>query len=132
MKLLYDPEELCKNLPKEIMIFLLYSKSLDFEQEPDYKYCYSLFNNALIKSGFSNDLMFSWIKDPKIKNKLNNMRDKKSRNLEAVKRKVSPQARLFRSLLNSFEAKKPKQMITSNILDSLNNSKEKEISINSY
>ena len=132
MKLLYDPEELCKNLPKEIMIFLLYSKSLDFEQEPDYKYCYSLFNNALIKSGFSNDLMFSWIKDPKIKNKLNSMRDKKSRNLEAVKRKVSPQARLFRSLLNSFEAKKPKQMITSNILDSLNNSKEKEISINSY
>ena len=130
MKLLCDPEELCKDLPKEIMLFLLYSKSLDFEQEPDYKYCYSLFNNALIKNGFSNDLIFSWIKDPKIIKKLKHMREKKNRNLETLKRRASPQTRLFRSLLNSFESKKSKQ--STDILDNLNKSKEKEFSINSY
>ena len=30
MKLLCDPEELCKDLPKEIMLFLFYSKSFRF------------------------------------------------------------------------------------------------------
>ena len=129
MKLASNPEELCENLPREIMIFFLYSKSLDFEQEPNYKYCYSLFNNALKKIGYSNDLMFSWIKDPKTKNKIKQMRDKKSRNLEPFKRRVSPQTRLFRSLLNSSENKKPLQ--SSNIFDSINNSKDKEFSINS-
>ena len=58
------------------------------------------------------------------------MREKKSRNLETFKRRASPQTRLFRSLLNSFESKKSKQ--SSDIIDNLNKPKEKEFSINSY
>ena len=58
------------------------------------------------------------------------MKEKKKRNLETLKRRASPQTRLFRSLLNSFESKKSKQ--STDILDNLNKSKEKEFSINSY
>ncbi len=81
MKLSSKPEELCKNLPKEIEIFLSYSKNLDFEQEPNYKYCYNLFNDVLIRNGFSNDLIFSWIKDPEMKKRLSYMIDKANSNI---------------------------------------------------
>ena len=129
MKLSFKPEELCKNLPKEIEIFLSYIKNLDFEQEPDYKYCCSLFNNALIRIGFSNDLIFSWIKDPEMKKRLSYMKDKTNTNIGPKKRRSSPQIRLFNSLLNSFELKKSNQSLK--VFDSLNNSKESDFMVNS-
>ena len=119
MKLSYKPEELCKNLPNEIMEFFSYCQNLDFEQEPDYKYCYSLFNNALIKHGYSNDLIFSWIKNPEIKDKLRNMKDKINR---SHKRRKNPQTRLFHFLLNSFETQKKIQ--SQKAFDIHNNSKD--------
>ena len=130
MKFSTKPEELCKNLPKEMMIFLQYSKSLDFEQEPDYKYCYSLFNNALERNGYSNDLIFSWIQDPEMKERLIYMKDKTDRNIGGKKRRLSPQSQLFNLLLNSSELKKSNQSFK--VLDSLNNSKESDNPLNSY
>ena len=130
MKKLYKPEELCKNLPKEIMEFLLYCKNLNFEQEPDYKYCYSLFNNALIKHGYSNDLIFSWINDYKIKDKLRKMNDNRNLTLGISKRRSSPQTRLYNLLLKSSESQKSMQ--SSKVYDNLNNSKNNEYRSNSY
>ena len=61
LKLLITPEKLCKDLPNEICVFLKYTRNLDFEQEPNYEYCCSLFNNILLKINKSNDLAFTWI-----------------------------------------------------------------------
>ena len=90
MKLSSKPEELCKNLPKEIEIFLSYSKNLDFEQEPNFKYCYNLFNDVLIRNGFSNDLIFSWIKGPEMKKRLGYTKDKSNINIEPKKEDQVP------------------------------------------
>ena len=107
IKIFTTCEELCEGLPNEIKEFLLYCRSLDFEQEPNYKYCYSLFNNVLIKNGFSNDLIFSWIKDPKLIYKLKNTKIK-IYNSYSIKRKSSPQIRLFNSLQSSIDSKNRK------------------------
>ncbi|OMJ91145.1 hypothetical protein SteCoe_6411 [Stentor coeruleus] len=40
-------EHLCKNLPKEFCQFLDYTKSLAFEEKPDYKYIISVFSKQL-------------------------------------------------------------------------------------
>ena len=128
MKLAYNAEELCKNLPNEIMLFFLYCQNLNFEQDPDYKYCYTLFNNALIKHGYSNDLIFSWIKDSKIKDKLRQIKDKRNLNLGIPKRKSSPQARLYNILLNTSESQKSMQ--SSKIMDSLDNSNGNKYLVN--
>ena len=130
MKQSYKPEELCVNLPMEIMEFFLYCKNLDFEQEPDYKYCYSLFNNSLMKYGYSNDLIFSWIEDSKIKDKLLQMKNKRNRNIGLPKRKSSPQTRLYHILLNTSESQTSMQR--SKIFNTLNNSKSNYYLSKSY
>ena len=114
LKVLYTPEKLCENLPNEICEFLKYTRNLDFEQEPNYEYCCSLFKNALLKIGSYNDLFFSWIKDPYIINKLKKMNENpgigyKASNLiiyDKNKRKSSPQTRLYHTLQDSFERKR--------------------------
>ena len=135
MKVLYTPEKLCKNLPKEMAEFLRYSRSLDFEQEPNYDYCISLFNNILIKNGTYNDLMFSWIKKPSIIKKLKNYNDNlgyntnknSSRIYDLSKRKSSPQTRIYHRIQNSFDKKK-----RLNSLTNTNNSLSYEDNILSY
>ena len=49
MKILYTPEKLCEGLPNEIKEFLIYCQNLNFEEEPNYDFCYSLFNLFNIK-----------------------------------------------------------------------------------
>ena len=129
LKVLNTPEKLCQNLPSEICEFLKYTRSLDFEQEPNYEYCCSLFNNALIKIGSYNDLFFSWIKDPTIINKLKKMNDKnlllsnKTSNFimyDKNKRKSSPQTRLYHNLQDSFERKRLHSFSnTNNLINSM-------------
>ena len=128
LKKLITPEKLCENLPSEICEFLKYSKSLNFEQEPDYSYCCSLFNNALSKIECKNDLLFSWINDKIIIKKLKEMnsshyihseRERKKNPLQIYdmsKRKSSPQTRIYHTLQNSFERMKL------NFLYNMNNS----------
>jgi serine/threonine protein kinase len=120
LKVLYTPEKLCQNLPKEMAEFLSYTRSLDFEQEPNYDYCISLFNNILIKNGTYNDLMFSWIKNPSLIKKLKNYNDNlgynanrnSSRIYNISKRKSSPQTRIYHKIQNSFEKKRRLNSLT--------------------
>lgn len=115
LKMFLTPEKICQKLPNEICEFLKYTRNLDFEQEPNYEYCCSLFNNILIKNGLSNDLIFSWIQNSSILNKLKNRSknkdglDAKSNNFKIYdisKRKSSPQTRIYHYLQNSFEKKR--------------------------
>ena len=133
LKVLNTPEKLCEDLPNEICEFLKYTRNLEFEQEPNYDYCCSLFNNALLKIGSYNDLFFSWIKDSTIINKLKKMNNQnlrigdKTSNLiiyDKNKRKSSPQTRLYHTLQDSFQRKK--LYSSSNMNNSINNITFKE------
>ena len=118
LKNFIPPENLCKDLPNEICEFLKYTKSLDFEQEPDYTYCISLFNKALKNMGYSNDLLFSWIEDKSIIKKLKEKTNRNNNDLgvgkktdylslyDMSKRKSSPQTRIYHTLQNYFEKKR--------------------------
>ena len=53
-------EELCKTFPDEFKSFLLYSKSLKFEETPDYAYLRRLFKNLFSQSDFTYDYLFDW------------------------------------------------------------------------
>ena len=58
---------LFKNIPKEFVEYIKYTKSLKFEQAPDYSYLQSLFKKVLIKLNLNYKyLTFSWI-NPKNK-----------------------------------------------------------------
>ena len=64
-KLQIPTEVLCKGLPDEISIFLNYSKTLRFEDKPDYDFCRGLFvkllNNYIDSYHLSKDLLkFDW------------------------------------------------------------------------
>ena len=47
IKIETSPEELCKNFPQEFTLYIKYCRKLEYEEEPDYKYLMSLFNNIL-------------------------------------------------------------------------------------
>ena len=55
-------EIICKGLPKEIILFFNYCRSLAFEQNPNYNYLRSLLLNILNNMSEKNDLCFCWIK----------------------------------------------------------------------
>ena len=90
------PEELCSGLPPEMVEYMSYSKSLEFEQEPDYNYLRKLFNKMLKRIHNSNDiLVFSWIKSkdlPNLKNPVN-----------PATRKDSPQSRIYKKIKSNLE-----------------------------
>ena len=54
------PEELCNNLPKEILLLLKYSRTLPFEERPDYNYIKLLMIDGLKNLGFIYDNKFDW------------------------------------------------------------------------
>ena len=91
MKKNVTPEDLCKSLPKQMTEYMRYVKSLEFEQDPDYKYLRNLFTSLLKKIHDTNDLLlFSWIKladIPNLKNPIN-----------PATRRDSPQSRLYRKI----------------------------------
>jgi serine/threonine protein kinase len=49
--------DLCQGLPMELHTFLDYSRSLSFDDKPNYDYLRSLFNNSLLRAG---DMAFDW------------------------------------------------------------------------
>ena len=62
MKRDITPEDLCKDLPKQILEFIKYVKKLELEQQPDYYYLRSLFKFILKGEKIKEDsLKFSWI-----------------------------------------------------------------------
>lgn len=53
-------EELCKELPHEILEYMKYCRLLRFNEEPDYKYLKRLFINIFIRYRFNYDNIFRW------------------------------------------------------------------------
>ena len=83
--------ELFKGLPDELIEYIKYSRSLKFEQDPDYTHLRSLFKKILLRSDSENNLLtFSWI-DPKDKNLLGIPKNNS-------KRKQTPQNRILKNL----------------------------------
>ena len=78
MKKNVAPEDLCKSLPNQMTEYMKYVKSLEFQQDPDYKYLRNLFSSILKKIHDTNDfLLFSWIKlsdIPNLKNPIKFLR----------------------------------------------------------
>ena len=96
MKKNTTPEELCKNLPDEMVEYIKYAKKLEFEQEPNYNYLRKLFKSILKRIHTTKDqLVFSWIKlqdIPNLKNPIN-----------PSSRRESPQSRIYKKIKNSLE-----------------------------
>ena len=54
------PEELCVGYPKQFCEFIKYTKSLSFEQEPNYNYLKKLIYNVMDKYEYSFDYLYDW------------------------------------------------------------------------
>ena len=105
----YTPiEVLCKNLPIEFVDYIKYCKNLQFEQDPNYEYLRNLFKSILLKINEINDMKFSWclIKSFFLKKKNSKNDDiKKGKNkyINFLRRKETPQKRLFKSIQDSLK-----------------------------
>ena len=57
------PEELCLGYPNEFTEYVKYTRNLDFEQNPDYNYLKTLFDNVMKANNVKNDFMFDWLSE---------------------------------------------------------------------
>jgi len=121
---------LCKNLPKEMTEFMVYIKSLKFNEKPNYNYLKNLLEIMLKKINNLNDLKFSWIKED------SNRRISPIKNMK--KRKSSPYIRILNDLnkyksernvnkkinllnnLNIFSEQKEKKNLSNNASKTIN------------
>ena len=53
-------EELCKEMPREFMVFLKYIQSMDFEEKPPYKQFKKMFEKLYISLGFPSNNIYEW------------------------------------------------------------------------
>ena len=60
IKISTSEAELCQDLPPEFAQFLVYSKSLKFEENPDYYYLKGLFTNLIRKLRLENNFVYDW------------------------------------------------------------------------
>ena len=108
MKKYIEIEELCKGLPREMIDYMKSSKSLKFEELPNYNYLKNLFHIILKKNNFNFDKnYFSWIEKKEINN--NNGILEKSNSVGKntnIRRRSSPQNRLYNKIKKSIENKK--------------------------
>ena len=54
------PGKLCRGLPAEFATFLEYSRSLSFEEIPDYRYMCDLFKGLSSREGLKGGVAFDW------------------------------------------------------------------------
>jgi casein kinase I family protein HRR25 len=59
-KMTTPTEFLCRGFPKEFAIYLNYSRSLRFDDKPDYGYLRKLFRDLFVREGYSYDYVFDW------------------------------------------------------------------------
>ena len=59
-KMVSSTESLCRGFPNEFAIYLNYSRSLRFDDKPDYSYLRKLFRDLFIRQGFQYDYVFDW------------------------------------------------------------------------
>jgi serine/threonine protein kinase len=55
-----SPEQLCKGHPPEFLSYIVYCRSLLFEEHPDYNYLKHLFKELYKREGFCYDAIFDW------------------------------------------------------------------------
>ena len=60
MKMHTSTEQLCKDLPVELALYLDHVKSLGFEDRPDYDYLKRLFRDLFYHEGFEFDSVYDW------------------------------------------------------------------------
>lgn len=53
-------ETLCKGFPGELAAYLNYTRSLHFEDKPDYSYVKRLFRELFVREGYQLDYVFDW------------------------------------------------------------------------
>lgn len=53
-------ETLCKGFPAELAAYLNYTRSLHFEDKPDYSYVKRLFRELFVREGYQLDYVFDW------------------------------------------------------------------------
>eukprot|EP00033_Pygsuia_biforma_P000787 GCRY01000918.1.p1 GENE.GCRY01000918.1~~GCRY01000918.1.p1 ORF type:complete len:361 (-),score=40.54 GCRY01000918.1:370-1452(-) len=54
-------EVLCKGLPPEFATYMNYTRSLRFDDKPDYTYLRRLFRDLFVREGYHYDYMFDWV-----------------------------------------------------------------------
>ena len=120
IKTLIPVNILCKDLPKEMTEFMIYTKSLKFDEKPNYSYMRNLFEIMLKKLSNANDLKFSWI------NEDFNRRITPIKNIK--KRKSSPYVRILNNLNKrcSSERNTTKKQNLLNNFDIFSDEKEKK------
>lgn len=59
-KISFVPEVLAKGLPIEFQLFLHYTKTIRFEDTPDYNFIKKMFENLMSKNNFEFDYNFDW------------------------------------------------------------------------
>ena len=107
MKKNLDYDVFCKDMPQEIIPYMNYCKELPFDKEPDYEYLRSLFESALKRNNYQNDLKFSWISDYSILKDSQEIKNK-IRPINLSKKKQSPQSRIYKQLESAREMSKEK------------------------
>ena len=53
-------EVLCRGFPNEFAIYLNYTRSLRFDDKPDYQYLRKIFRDLFVREGFQYDYVFDW------------------------------------------------------------------------
>ena len=106
MKKYIKLENLCEDLPTEILDFCKYIKNLGFTDNPNYGFMKNLLITILNKNGFNNDKKFSWIKNTYgIDNDFKGELPIHNYHLH----KNSPYKRLYNQIRNSLAKKKMKR-----------------------
>src|SRR6202161_30947 len=59
-KMTTSTEVLCRGFPNEFAIFLNYTRSLRFDDKPDYAYLRKLFRDLFVRESFQYDYVFDW------------------------------------------------------------------------
>ncbi|KAI9100985.1 kinase-like domain-containing protein [Phlyctochytrium arcticum] len=59
-KMTTPTEVLCRNFPNEFSVYLNYTRSLRFDDKPDYSYLRKLFRDLFIREGYHYDYVFDW------------------------------------------------------------------------
>ncbi|KAJ7885309.1 casein kinase I [Mycena olivaceomarginata] len=59
-KMTTSTDLLCRGFPKEFGIFLNYTRTLRFDDKPDYSYLRKLFRGLFVREGYQYDYVFDW------------------------------------------------------------------------
>lgn len=59
-KMTTPTEVLCRGFPSEFAIYLNYTRSLRFDDKPDYSYLRKIFRDLFVREGFQYDYVFDW------------------------------------------------------------------------